>query len=76
MPKNVNLSKEHFRIILFYRRSFEVQCFTEQQARAWLAARALTSSACHYAELWKMHNEDDGEQIGIFECSNIELIRK
>lgn len=76
MPKYVNVSKEHFRIILFYRRSFEVKCFTEKQARDWLAARTLTSSASHYAELWKMHNEDDGEQLGIFECSGIELIRK
>jgi len=66
-------SKPHYRVKLFYARSHELIFHSEMEAKRWLQARSLTSQACHYSELWKMKNETDGEQLGVFENSNILL---
>lgn len=79
MPKHKQPSKtngKYYKVILFYARAYQPTFYSELQARRFLQARALTSKACHYAELWKMSNESDGEQVAVFENSQLELVLK
>jgi len=78
MPKNKSSLKpfKPYKIKIFYARSYEVEFHTELDARRHLQAKALTSKATHYSELWKMKNEYDGEQLAVYENSAHEMILK
>lgn len=60
---------KHWRIVFYYARAYQPTFYSELAARRFIEAKGLTSSACHYTELWKMFNETDGEQIGCWENS-------
>lgn len=62
--------------MLFYARAYQPTFYSRLEAERFLKARGLTSKACHYAELWEMSNETDGEQLALYENSNNELVLK
>lgn len=60
-------TKEHYRLVHFYKRSHEPKTQTLQQALAMMEQRRLNSSASSYTELWKMTDEENGEMVAFFE---------
>lgn len=56
-----------YRVSIFYKRNRELKFKTEQEARRWIKARALTNRAICYTELWEEDEKGDGEQIAVFE---------
>lgn len=66
----------HYMIVFYYRRAYTPTFRTKQEALNWIKAKGLTSKSLHYTELWKMHNETDGERELFMENSQIEMVDK
>lgn len=63
----------HLKLRLFYKRSYEVCLRNDDEVSRWLEAKALTSDAVYYVEVWSMNNETDGELVEIRDEDNCKL---
>lgn len=71
--QKIDRSKPHYIVRNFYARN-ERSFVTEVSARKAIAAHGLvTQAGTHYAELWQMNNEEDGEMLALFENSQLQL---
>jgi hypothetical protein len=60
---------KYYKIVTFYKRNHEQKFHSYEQARRALIAKGLVSDARHYSELWEMIDEENGEQLGLYENS-------
>lgn len=59
--------------VIYYYKRYSRLFSTKAEATNAIKAKALTSKALHYTELWEMKNETDGQQLALFEGSQREL---
>lgn len=79
LPIKATKQKPKFRLVMFYPRAHQPEFRTEQEARDYVKARALTRSTICYTEVWRMESDDDGEHVTTFDygCKEPEeLVRK
>lgn len=70
---------KHYKVVLFYARAHQPTFNTKLEAERFIQSRALTRKAAYYTELWEMKNEEDGEQLSLFDYGHIppqELVLK
>lgn len=62
------------KMIKFYKRGHQQEFPSVEAAKAHIEASRLKGNAEMYIELWKMENECDGEQLGVYDADGNELV--
>ncbi len=79
MPRKTKPTGKHFKLVLFYPRSHQPTFTSRAQALNYVKARALTSNAACYTEVWEMQDPENGQMELLFDygCTEPEqLVRR